>query len=146
MKKILDSNQLTDENIRYTNRVQKDKAKAFALPFLCMLLLILELSLNLILNIDTFIIVILTFILSAFVNVYVIYTLQKTKILLEVIFTADHNNVSIKTLKNMNESEFRKLESVRVSWRSFKIEWLMVVMSCYVCVGVPFASYIINFQ
>lgn len=146
MKRKLYADQLSDENSYYTNSVQKEKAKAFILPFLCMVLLILELSLNLFLNIDTFIVVILTFVLSAFVNVYVIHTLKKTKILLEVIFTADHNNVSVKTLKNMNESEFKKLEGVRVSWRSFKIEWFMVVMSCYVCVGISFASYAINFQ
>lgn len=146
MKKILKTDQLNDENSYYTKRVQQEKTKAFVLPFLCMVLLMLELFLNLFLNIDTFIVVILTFVLSFFVNTYVIYQLHKTKILLELIFTADHNNISVKMLNKMNESEFKKLEGVRVSWKSFITEWIMVIMSCFVCVSIAFASYVINFQ
>lgn len=146
MKKILNTDQLNEENSYYTKKVQQEKTKAFVLPFLCMLLLILELSLNLFLNIDTFIVVILTFVLSFLVNTYVIYKLQKTKILLEVIFTAHHNNISVKTLNKMNESDFKELEGIRVSWRSFKLEWVMVIMSCYVCLGIALTSYAINFQ
>lgn len=146
MKKILKTDQLNDENSYYTKRVQQEKTKAFVLPFLCTTLLMLELCINLFLNIDTFIVVILTFVLSFFVNTYVIYQLHKTKILLELIFTADHNNVSVKMLNKMNESKFKKLEGVRVSWKSFITEWIMVMMSCFVCVSIAFASYVINFQ
>lgn len=146
MKKILKTEQLNDENSYYTKRVQQEKTKAFVLPFLCTTLLMLELCINLFLNIDTFIVVILTFVLSFFVNTYVIYQLHKTKILLELIFTADHNNVSVKMLNKMNESKFKKLEGVRVSWKSFITEWIMVMMSCFVCVSIAFASYVINFQ
>lgn len=144
MSNIFKTDQLNDENRYYTNKIQREQAKAFILPMLCMVLLILELSLNLFLNIDTFIIVILTFVLSAFLNVYMIYNLKKTKMLLGVIFTSNNNNISVKEFFEMTEDEIRSLEVIRVSWKSFKTEWLMIIISCYVCLGVVFASYGIN--
>lgn len=139
-------NQVTDENKGFIKSIEREKAKAFILPFLCMVLLLIELSLSVFLEVDTFIIIICTFVLSFLVNTYVLYKLSKTKILLQTVLTANHNEITVRELINTNEKKFNQLEWVKISWRSFITEYIMVGISCFVCVGIPFVSFISKFN
>lgn len=146
IKQIMNTDELNNENQQFIKKVEKAKAKTFILPFLCMILMFLELLLDLFMNINTFTLIVITFIFSIVINVYVLYKLQTTKKLLNTVLTAHHNKLSINALYNIDEERLKSIRIITVSWRSFLTEYVMIAISIYMCVSIPFVSYINNFM
>ncbi|HDC9782864.1 TPA: hypothetical protein O9R57_002627 [Staphylococcus aureus] len=146
IKQIMNTDELNNENQQLIKKIEKAKAKTFILPFLCMILMFLELLLDIFMNINTFTLIVITFIFFIVINVYVLYKLQTTKKLLNTVLTAHHNKLDINELYNIDEERLKSIRIIAVSWRSFLTEYVMIAISIYMCVSIPFVSYINNFM
>ncbi|MFG0934614.1 hypothetical protein ACF91D_28580 [Staphylococcus sp. 231237_7MaSpsaltlick] len=147
MVEKIDVRNASEENKQMIKKISKDKAKLFLLPLLCMVLMTLELALYVVLEADMFYLIICTFILSSIIQIYVIYKLNVAQILLSHVLTAISNNMTIKEWAHMDKEQAIKKEVkvVKVSWRSFIPEYIMIFISCFVCVGAPFIAVIDKF-
>lgn len=132
----LNKNELSTEDIKIANRIEKEKFKAFFLPLLVMILMFLELLLDLIMKIDVSFIILITFLFSIIINSYVLYKVKQTKELMSIILTAHHNNISTEKLFDLNKEKLKNLEFVNVNWRTYLLEYSMIILSTYICVSI----------
>ncbi|MCD8845157.1 hypothetical protein [Staphylococcus gallinarum] len=132
----LNKKDLSVEDIKVANRLEKDKFKAFLLPLLVMVLMLLELLLKFILNIDISSIMLITFLFSIIINSYVLYKVKQTKKLMSIILTAHHNNITTKQLFDLPREKLKKLNIVNVNWRTYSVEYFMIILSAYICTSI----------
>jgi len=146
MKERIETKDLSNENQHLIEKIERDKKKVFILPLLCMVLLFSELLLDVFMNINTFILIIITWIFSAVINIYVLYKMQLTKALFSTILTAHHNKLSINELYNIDEKSHKSFRVIKLSWRNFILEYAMIIISIYMCIAVPFLSYMKHYM
>jgi|SRR5699024_9669147 len=142
MSMKLNTKDLSKEDSNIITNIEKEKHRAFLLPILTMGLMLIEILLDLFMNINTFIIVMITFVFSLVINTYVLYKLTKAKELTSIVLTAHRNNLNVKKLFDLNEDKVKKLQWVKVSWKTYLLEYFMIVSSAYVCVSIAFISFI----
>ena len=111
-----------------------------------MILMFFELLLDVFMNINTFILIIITWFFSAIINIYVLYKLQRTKELFSTVLTAQYNKLNVSELYNLEEKQLESIKGVKVNWRNFISEYSMIIISIYVCVSIPFVSFIKHFM
>ncbi|MBG1556443.1 hypothetical protein [Staphylococcus aureus] len=145
MSMKLDTKDMSKEDRNIINRINKEKFKVFLLPILIGGLLLIELFLDLFLNINTFILLISTFVFSIVINTYVLYKLNETKNLTSIVLTAHINNISIEKIQNLDNDKAEKLQWVKVSWKSYILEYITIILSCYLCVSITFISFTNHF-
>lgn len=146
MKERIETKDLSKENKQIIDRIERDKKKVFILPILCMILMFFELLLDVFMNINTFILIIITWFFSAIINIYVLYKLQRTKELFSTVLTAQYNKLNVSELYNLEEKQLESIKGVKVNWRNFISEYSMIIISIYVCVSIPFVSFIKHFM
>ncbi|HGZ7920793.1 TPA: hypothetical protein ACOF2E_002478 [Staphylococcus aureus] len=146
MSHKLDINkQMSKEEIYLIKLIEKDKNKALKLPLLLITLMTIELFIDIVLKTNVFILIIVTYCFSLIINTYVFYKLNLAKERLSLVFTANHNNITINKLLDLNKNETKKLIPVGVSWKNFRLEYLMLVINAFLCINIVFVSYINNF-
>ncbi|MDW4023673.1 hypothetical protein QI305_12155 [Staphylococcus saprophyticus] len=146
MKERIETKDLSKENKQIIDRIERDKKKVFILPILCMILMFFELLLDVFMNINTFILIIITWFFSAIINIYVLYKLQRTKELFSTVLTAQYNKLNVSELYNLEEKQLESIKGVKVNWRNFISEYSMIIISIYMCVSIPFVSFIKHFM
>ena len=146
MKERIETKDLSKENKQIIDRIERDKKKVFILPILCMILMFFELLLDVFMNINTFILIIITWFFSAIINIYVLYKLQRTKELFSTVLTAQYNKLNVSELYNLEEKQLESIKGVKVNWRNFISEYSMIIISIDVCVSIPFVSFIKHFM
>lgn len=146
MKERIETKDLSNENKRIIDRIERNKKKVFILPLLCMILMFLELLLDVYMNINAFILIIITCVFSAVINIYVLYKLQITKELFSTVLTAQYNKLNVRELYNLEEEQLESIIEVKVNWRNFTSEYAMIIISIYLCMLIPFASYTNHFM
>lgn len=146
MKERIETKDLSKENKQIIDRIERDKKKVFILPILCMILMFFELLLDVFMNINTFILIIITWFFSAIINIYVLYKLQMTKELFSTVLTAQYNKLNVSELYNLEEKQLESIKGVKVNWRNFISEYSMIIISIYMCVSIPFVSFIKHFM
>lgn len=146
MKERIETKDLSNENKRIIDRIERNNKKVFILPLLCMILMFLELLLDVYMNINAFILIIITCVLSAVINIYVLYKLQITKELFSTVLTAQYNKLNVRELYNLEEEQLESIIGVKVNWRNFISEYAMIIISIYLCMLIPFASYTNHFM
>lgn len=132
----LNKNELPKEDIEIANRLEREKLKAFFLPLLVMVLMLLELALNIFLEIDITLIMSITFLFSIIINSYVLYKIKKTKELMSIILTAHHNNITTKNLFALDKEKLKNISFVNVTWRTYLLEYLILILSTYICTTI----------
>lgn len=146
MKERIETKDLSNENKRIIDRIERNNKKVFILPLLCMILMFLELLLDVYMNINAFILIIITCVFSAVINIYVLYKLQITKELFSTVLTAQYNKLNVRELYNLEEEQLESIIGVKVNWRNFISEYAMIIISIYLCMLIPFASYTNHFM
>lgn len=140
MKERVETKELSNENQQLIEKIEKEKKKVFILPLLCMILLFSELLLDVFMDINTFILITITWLFSAVINIYVLYKLQMTKELLSTVLTAHSNKLDVRELYNLEEEQLESIKVVKVNWRNFISEYAMIIISIYMCVTILFLS------
>lgn len=132
-------------HIQLLSNIEHEKNNSFVLTWLLSILFLLELLLDFLLNINTFTLVILTFIFSLFINSYIIYKLSKAKELMSIVFTAHYNNLELTQLFKLSDRETKDITTFNLSWKAFLFDYFMIAMSCVSCISSVFLSYTQHF-
>lgn len=135
MTEKINMNELSNEHRNLIIKIEKNKNKAFKLPLLCMLLMIIEMLITMFLNVDMKIAMFCTCAFSIIINAYVLYKLNECKGMLSFVISADINHMTIDELyKNKDKKD---IKFAKVSWKSFMLEYIMVIVSCYFTSVIP---------
>lgn len=144
-QKIDINKDMSKEEKQIIRNIQKDKNKAFILMFLLLILMLLESALDYLLNINTFIPLVITYCFSILIFSYVIYKIQSTQRLLSIVFTANHNQIDVEKLFKLSKKERENIKFLKLSWRSFILEYIVIVSGSFICTNILFISYINHF-
>lgn len=125
-----------EETKRFIDFLNRDKRKTIFLVCLCAILMLTEALFSLFMDMVTIIIV--TFIFTSIVHIYVLHRLDVYKINLSNILSAVSNNMTIKEWANMKPEQIIKkdLKVAKLNWRSLKAEYTYIFASCFVCMAV----------
>lgn len=144
-QKIDINKDMSKEEKQIIRNIQKDKNKAFILMWLLLILMLLESALDFLLNINTFILLVITYCFSILIFSYVIYKLQSTQRLLSIVFTANHNKVDVQKLFKLSKKQLENIEFIKLSWRTFILEYIVIFCGSFLCTNILFISYINHF-
>ncbi len=145
LKKININKHMHEHHRQLLNSIEHEKDESFMLIWLLSILFLIELLLDFLLNINTFTFVMLTFIISLFINTYIIYKLSKTKELMSIVFTAHYNNLEITQLFKLSTRENKDINILNLSWKLFISDYFIVFMSYLSCIISVFLSYTQHF-
>lgn len=131
-------NDLSKDHKKLISKIEKNKNKSMNLTLFCILLLLLELGIDLFMNVNMLITIICTFVFSAIINTYVLYKLEQCKDMVSIIITADKNQMTIEEL--FKKKRNKNLVFLSVNWRSFLTEYILVILSCFICLNALLIS------
>ena len=137
--------QMSKKEIKMIRIIEQDKNKAVKLPLLLIILMIVELFVDTFLKTNVFVLIIITYCFSLIINIYVIYRLNLAKEKFSIVFTANHNSITITELLNLNKNDLKNITPIAVSWKNFLLEYLSIVINAFLCINIVFISYINNF-
>ena len=125
-----------EETKRFIDYLNRDKRKTIFLACLCAILMLTEALFSLFMDMVTIIIV--TFIFTSIVHVYVLHRLDVYKINLSNILSAVSNKMTMREWANMTPEQVMKkdLKVAKLNWRSLMPEYTYIFASCFVCMAV----------
>lgn len=121
---------------RFIAYLDREKSKTTFLAGLCAILMLTEALLSLF--VDMVPIIIVTFIFTSIVHVYVLHKLDVYKINLSNILSAVSNNMTAREWANMTPEQIMRkdLKVAKLNWRSLTREYIYIFASCFVCMAV----------
>lgn len=145
MVEKMDISNANEEAKRFIDYINREKITALTLPLLCSALMMIEMVIDEFVNM--FPMIIGTFIFTSIVHIYVLFKLNVYQINLSNVLSAIINDMTIKELANMTPDQLREkeLKMVKLNWRSLIKEYVTIIFSCFICMGVLFISVIVPF-
>lgn len=145
MVEKMDVSNADEETKKFIDFIKKEKIRVLILGYLCAVLMVIEAFLNQFMNMVP--IIIGTFIFISIVHIYVLVKLDIYKINLSNILSAISNNMTIKEWAHLTPNQVMEndLKVAKLSWRSQVKDFVIIFISCFVCIGVLFISVIAPF-
>ncbi|MDU4468601.1 MAG: hypothetical protein E7J02_12090 [Staphylococcus warneri] len=129
MSKTFNSENLSEKNKKHILHINDKVNESFFLIILSMILLLAIYLIDVFLNMRTFPLLILSFIIILMAITFHIYKLQKAQKLIGIILTAHHYKIDIEQLYKLDKSKLDKLVFIKLNWKNYKGYYMLSILS-----------------
>ncbi|EOB6984497.1 hypothetical protein ACIWKA_002796 [Staphylococcus aureus] len=145
MLKKMESENLSEKTKKHILYINDKVNESFFLIILSLILLLAIYLIDVFLNMRTFPLLILSFIIILMINAFHIYKLQEAQKLIGIILKAHHNKIDIEQLYKLDKSKLEKLTFIKLNWKNFKAYYVLSILSILIATLVIISRITHNF-
>lgn len=119
---------LTDKNKERILHTENKVNETYLLLILSFILLSSVFLIDIIFNVKAYPLLIISFIVVLSSSIFLFYKLQRAKIRIGAILTAEHNKIDIDQLDSYEEVYFEQMDLIILSWKYFKGYYILSVL------------------
>lgn len=127
---------LSEENKDHILSTENKVNETYLLLILSFMLLCSVFLIDIIFNVKAYSLLIISFIVVLSATIFLFYKLQKAKIRIGAILTAEHNRIVINQIDNYDEEYFEQMDLIILSWKYFKgyyiLSVLVIILSTFI--------------
>lgn len=128
MSKEIESENLSEKTKKHILYINDKVNESFFLTILSMILLLVIVIIDVFLNIRTFLLYILSFIIILMTNAFHIYYLQKAQKLIGITLTVHRYKIDIEHLYKLDKSKLENLSFIKISWKNFRTYYVLSII------------------
>lgn len=119
---------LTDKNKERILHTENKVNETYLLLILSFILLSSVFLIDIIFNVKAYPLLIISFIVILSSSIFLFYKLQRAKMRIGAILTAEHNKIDIDQLDSYEEVYFEQMDLIILSWKYFKGYYILSVL------------------
>ncbi|MGX0176204.1 hypothetical protein [Staphylococcus hominis] len=119
---------LTDKNKERILHTENKVNETYLLLILSFVLLSSVFLIDIIFNVKAYPLLIISFIVVLSSSIFLFYKLQRAKMRIGAILTAEHNKIDIDQLDSYEEVYFEQMDLIILSWKYFKGYYILSVL------------------
>lgn len=119
---------LTDKNKERILHTENKVNETYLLLILSFILLSSVFLIDIIFNVKAYPLLIISFIVVLSSSIFLFYKLQRAKMRIGAILTAEHNKIDIDQLDSYEEVYFEQMDLIILSWKYFKSYYILSVL------------------
>ncbi|MDH9922347.1 hypothetical protein PZL33_10660 [Staphylococcus hominis] len=119
---------LTDKNKERILHTENKVNETYLLLILSFILLSSVFLIDIIFNVKAYPLLIISFIVVLSSSIFLFYKLQRAKMRIGAILTAEHNKIDIDQLDSYEEVYFEQMDLIILSWKYFKGYYILSVL------------------
>ncbi|PNN29631.1 hypothetical protein AL503_002290 [Staphylococcus haemolyticus] len=127
---------LTDSNRERILHTENKVNETYLLLILSFILFCSVFLIDIVFNVKTYPLLIISFIVVLSSAIFLFYKLQRAKMRIGAILTAEHNKIDIDQLDSYEEVYFEQMDLIILSWKYFKgyyiLSVLIILLSTYI--------------
>ena len=127
---------LSEENKAHILSTENKINETYLLLILSFVLLCSVFLIDIIFNVKAYLLLIISFTIVISATIFLFYKLQKAKIRIGAILTAEHNRIDINQIDNYDEEYFEQMDLIILSWKYFKgyyiLSVLVIILSTFI--------------
>lgn len=127
---------LSEENKAHILSTENKINETYLLLILSFVLLCSVFLIDIVFNVKAYLLLIISFTIVISATIFLFYKLQKAKIRIGAILTAEHNRIDINQIDNYDEEYFEQMDLIILSWKYFKgyyiLSVLVIILSTFI--------------